>query len=259
MTELNWDAVVSWLGSHGVRILVILVVGIVLWFLLNRFLPPLVARAMVTAKGESGEGIKKRRDTLVGVLTGVGRALIVVVGIVTILSEVGVPVAPMLASLGIAGVAVGFGAQYLIRDIIAGIFIIMENQYRVGDVASVADVTGMVEEITLRRTVLRDLDGIVHHVPNGEIRVASNYTRHYARVNLNVTVGYRTDLDHAISVINRVGQELAEDEKWRQVIKSAPQVLRVNDFGQSGIEIKVVGDVKPMEQWAVAGELRVRL
>lgn len=257
--ELNWDTLVGWLGSHGIRILVIVLVGIVLWFVLNRFLPPLVARAMVTAKGESSEGIKKRRDTLVGVLTGVGRVLLLVVGIITILSEVGVPVAPMLASLGIAGVAVGFGAQYLIRDIIAGIFIIMENQYRVGDVARVADVTGMVEEITLRRTVLRDLDGIVHHVPNGEIRVASNYTRHYARVNLNVPVGYGTDLDHAISVINRVGQELADDEKWHQVIKSAPQVLRVNDFGQSGIEIKIVGDVKPMEQWAVAGELRLRL
>lgn len=259
MPGLNWSTVVSWLASHGVRIFIILIVGIVLWFILNRFLPPLVARTMVTAKGESREGIKKRRDTLVGVLTGVGRGLIVIVGIVTILSEVGVPVAAMLASLGIAGVAVGFGAQYLIRDVIAGIFIIMENQYRVGDVAKVADVTGLVEEITLRRTVLRDLDGILHHVPNGEIRVASNYTRHYARVNLNVLVGYHTDLDQAISVINRVGKELAQDEKWRQVIKSAPQVLRVNDFGESGIEIKVVGDVKPMEQWAVAGELRLRL
>lgn len=259
MTGFDWAPVVDWLGSHGIRILVVLVIGIVLWFALNRFLPPVVARTMVTTKGESKEGIRKRQDTLVGVLTGVGRVLIVIVGVITILSEIGVPIAPMLASLGIAGVAVGFGAQYLIRDIIAGIFIIMENQYRVGDVAKVADVTGLVEEITLRRTVLRDLDGIVHNVPNGEIRVASNYTRHYARVNLNVPVGYRTNLDYAISVINRVGKELAEDEKWRDVIKSTPQVLRVNNFSESGVEIKIVGDVKPMEQWAVMGELRLRL
>ncbi|HUW44266.1 MAG TPA: mechanosensitive ion channel domain-containing protein, partial [Dehalococcoidia bacterium] len=147
----------------------------------------------------------------------------------------------------------------LIRDLIAGMFIIMENQYRVGDVARVADVAGLVEEVTLRKTVLRDLDGIVHHVPNGEIRVASNFTRHFARVNLNVSVAYGTDLDHAISVINRVGKELAEDAKWRKVIKSPPQALRVDNLGDSGIDIKILGDVKPMEQWAVMGELRLRL
>jgi len=107
--------------------------------------------------------------------------------------------------------------------------------------------------------VLRDLDGIVHHVPNGEIRIASNFTRHFGRVNLDVSVAYDTDLDHAISVINRVGQELAEDEKWGKVIKSPPQVLRVNNLGESGIDIKILGDVKPIEQWGVMGELRLRL
>jgi small conductance mechanosensitive channel len=107
--------------------------------------------------------------------------------------------------------------------------------------------------------VLRDLDGIVHHIPNGEIRVASNFTRHFARVNLDVSVAYDTDLDHAISVINRVGQELAEDGKWRKVIKSPPRVLRVNNLGDSGIDIKILGDVKAMEQWAVMGELRLRI
>jgi len=259
MPELSWATVANWLASHGARILIIVVVGAVLWFALNKFVPPVVARTMVTTKGESKEGIKKRKDTLVGVLTSVGRVLIVIVAATTILSEVGVPIAPMLASLGIAGIAIGFGAQYLIRDVIAGIFIVFENQYRVGDVVKVADISGLVEEITLRRTVLRDLDGIVHHVPNGEIRVSSNYTRHFARVNLNVSVAYGTDLDHAISVINRVGKELAEDEKWRHVIKSSPQVLRVDNLGSSGIDIKIVGDVKPMEQWAVMGELRLRL
>jgi small conductance mechanosensitive channel len=126
-------------------------------------------------------------------------------------------------------------------------------------VVKVADIIGLVEDITLRRTVLRDLDGIVHHVPNGEIKTASNYTRHFSRVNLNISVGYGTDLDHAISVINRVGKELAEDEKWRKVIKTAPQVLRVDSLGDSGIDIKILGDVKPIEQWAVMGELRLRL
>ncbi|MEE9365554.1 MAG: mechanosensitive ion channel domain-containing protein, partial [Dehalococcoidales bacterium] len=94
----------------------------------------------------------------------------------------------------VAGIAVGFGAQYLIRDLIAGIFILMENQYRVGDVARIADIVGLVENITLRKTVLRDLDGILHHIPNGEVKVASNFTRHFSRVNLDISVSYDTDL-----------------------------------------------------------------
>ncbi|MCD6391306.1 MAG: mechanosensitive ion channel family protein [Dehalococcoidia bacterium] len=259
MPELSWAAVVTWLIDHGIRILIIVVVAAVLWFALNKFLPPIMGRLMTTTKGESKEGIKKRKDTLVGILGGIGRVFIVTVAIMMILDEAGVPIASILVGLGIAGVAIGFGAQYLIRDIIAGIFIIMENQYRVGDVARVAGVAGLVEQITLRKTVLRDLDGIVHHVPNGEIRVASNFTRHFSRVNLNISVSYGTDLDHAISVINRVGKELAEDEKWRKVIKTPPQVLRVDNLGDSGIDIKILGDVKPIRQWDVMGELRLRL
>jgi small-conductance mechanosensitive channel len=260
MPELSGATVVAWLIDHGIRILIIVAVGAVLWFVLNKFLPPIVRRAVARTKDkESKEGMEKRTKTLLSIFKGIGRVFIVMIAIMMVLDEVGVPIAPVLAGFGIVGIAIGFGAQYLIRDLIAGMFIIMENQYRVGDVARVADIAGLVEEVTLRKTVLRDLDGIVHHVPNGEIRVASNFTRHFARVNLNVSVGYGTDLDHAISVINRVGKELAVDEKWRKVIKSPPQVLRVDNLGDSGIDIKILGDVKPIEQWAVMGELRLRL
>jgi len=262
MRGVNWAIVANWMVNHGTRILIIVVLGVVLWFLLEKVLSPVVRRAVARGRyKESKEEIEKRTQTLLSVIRGVGRVLIVVVGVVMILSEIGIAVGPILAGFGIAGVALGFGAQYLIRDLIAGIFIILENQYRVGDVIRIADIDigGQVEEITLRKTVLRDLDGIVHHIPNGEIKVASNLTRSFARVNLNISVAYDTDLDHAISVINRVGKELAEDEKWRKVIKSPPQVLRVNNLGEHGIDIKVVGDVKPMEHWAVMGELRLRL
>lgn len=260
MTGVSWAGAVAWLLDHGVKILIIVGVGALLWFALNRFLPPIVRRGVDRTKyKESKEGLEKRTNTLLSIFKGIGRVFIVVVAMIMILEEVGVPIAPVLAGFGIAGVAVGFGAQYLIRDLIAGIFIVLENQYRVGDVVRVADISGLVEEITLRKTMLRDLDGIVHHVPNGEIKTASNFTRHFARVNLNVSVAYGTDLDQAISVINRVGKELAGDEKWREVIKSTPQVLRVDNLGTSGIDIKVVGDVKPMQQWDVMGELRLRL
>jgi small-conductance mechanosensitive channel len=257
---VTWASVTDWLLAHGIPILIIVAVGAVLWFGLQKFLPRLVGRVMAKpAKGESKRGTEKRRDTLVGVFRWVGRILIIIIVLLMILSELGVDIGPVLAGFGIAGIAVGFGAQYLVRDIITGVFILWENQYRVGDVARVADVSGLVEEISLRKTVLRDLDGVVHHIPNGEVRVASNYSRHFSRVNLDVSVGYGTDLDHAISVINRVGQELATDERWREKFVTPPQVLGVNNFGDSGIDIKILGDVKPSEQWAIMRELRLRL
>jgi small-conductance mechanosensitive channel len=253
------ETIQKWALQQGTGILVILLVGIGLWFALERFLPPIVRRSVAKAKGESKEGIEKRRHTLLVVFMGLGKTIICIAILFLILSELNVQIGPILAGFGIAGIAVGFGAQYFIRDLIAGTLIILENQYRVGDVAKVADITGVVEEINLRKTVLRDLDGIVHHVPNGEIRVASNYTRHFARVNLNVSVAYGTDLDHAISVMNRVGQELFKDANWSSLIRTAPEVLRVDNLGDSGIDIKIWGDVKPLQQWAVTGELRKRI
>ena len=245
--------------DHGPKILVILALGVAAWYAVKRFLPVLVRHTMVRTKGESKEGIRKRTETLYSVFMGIARIIIIIIVIFMIMDELAIPIAPVLAGFGIAGIAVGFGAQYLIRDLIAGIFIIMENQYRVGDVAKIADIAGLVEEVNLRKTVLRDLDGIVHHVPNGEIKVASNYTRHFSRVNLDVSVAYGTDLDHAMMVINRVGQELAADQAWGKQIINAPYALRVNNLGDSGIDIKILGDVKPIQQWAVMGELRLRL
>jgi small conductance mechanosensitive channel len=256
---LTVQSIQKWFTEHGISNIIILVVGVVLWVVIKQGVPPMVNRIMTRPrKGESREGLKRRADTLRGVFLGLGKILIVLMVVLVILSEY-VSIGPLLAGLGVVGIAVGFGAQYLIRDLIAGIFILMENQYRVGDVARVADVAGLVEEINLRKTVLRDLDGIVHHVPNGEIRVASNYSRHFARVNLNISVAYGTDLDFAISVINRVCKEMAEEAEWSKAIRTVPQVLRVDNLGDSGIDIKILGDVKPLEQWNVTGQLRLRL
>lgn len=256
---MNWATIIDWLQLHGLRILVIIIIGIGLYFGVNRVIPAILRRNVIRTKGESKDGVQRRIDTLGQVFTGTAKFIIIAIVAFMMLSEVDIDIRPILASLGIAGIAVGFGAQYLVRDLIAGFFIIMENQYRVGDVAKIANIAGLVESIGLRKTVLRDLDGIVHHVPNGEIRVASNYSRHFSRVNLDVSVAYGTNLNHAIEVINRVGHELAVDENWSSLIKTEPQVLRVNNLGDSGIDIKVLGEVKPLQQWAVAGELRKRI
>jgi small-conductance mechanosensitive channel len=256
---ITWTDVTAWLLLHGIRILIVLALSVLLWFFISKTLPLLVRRTVAKSRGESQRGLEKRAQTLVQVLTGAGQILLIVIVILVILSEVGIPVGPILAGLGVVGIAVGFGAQYLIRDIIAGIFILWENQYRVGDMARIADVEGMVEYITLRKTVLRDVDGVVHHIPNGEIKVASNFSRHFSRVNFSIPVAYHTDLDHAISVINRIGSELAREENWKDKFITAPAVLRVNNFSDSGIDIKILCDVKPLEQWAIMGELRLRL
>ena len=210
-------------------------------------------------EGETEEAIQKRKDTLRPIFLGAASIIIIIIVLFMILAELDISIAPVLAGFGIAGIAVGFGAQYLIRDLIAGFFILLENQYRVGDVARVADIAGLVEEIHLRKTVLRDLDGIVHHVPNGEIRVASNFTRKFSRVNLNISVAYGEDLDHAIQVINRVGREMAAEEYWGEAVLKPPEVLRVDNLGDSGIDIKILGDTKPIRQWEVMGELRKRI
>jgi small conductance mechanosensitive channel len=257
---LTAHGVIDWLTTHGIRVLVIIVIAVALYFLLRHFVPLIVKRFVSRQmEGQPEEEIKKRANTLSSVFVNTGTVIIVIFAIFTILPEFGVNIAAALAGLGIVGIAVGFGAQSLIRDLLAGIFILLEDQYRVGDVVNVAGIGGLVEEIGLRRTILRDLDGIVHSIPNGEIKVASNVTKGYSRVNLNISVAYGENLDHVIEVINRVCDEMAKDPKWRADFVSTPKVLRVDKLGDSGIEIKILGDTKPSRQWDVTGELRLRL
>ena len=258
---MEWSTVTDWLVSHGVRIFIILIISAALYIVLRR-LVPLLLKQTVKKRGKSKKAedeAEKRVQTLARIFMGTGAVLIVLTAGFMILSELGLNIYPPLAGFGVIGVALGFGAQYLIRDLIAGFFVLVENQYNIGDWVSVAGIDGSVQEINMRRTVLRDFDGTVHVVPNGEIKTASNYSKEWARVNLNISVAYGTDLDHAIAVINRVGAEMAKAEHWRSLIKSPPQALRVDNLGDSGIDIKVLGETKPIRQWEVMGELRKRL
>lgn len=260
MVGIEMPAVGSWLRQHGGKLAFLIVLNVVALLMTTSAIPKIITSAVSRSKAEqTEEELKKRAETLSGVLTTSLQVLIMLVFAFMLLSEVGINIAPVLAGLGIAGIAIGFGAQSLVKDIIAGLFIILENQYGKGDVVKIADVAGLVEDINFRRTVLRDLDGIVHVIPNGEIRVASNFTKEWSRVNLNISVAYDTDLDRAIAVINRVGQELASDPQWAAAILTPPRALRVDNLGDSGIEIKILGETKPIRQWDVMGELRLRL
>jgi small conductance mechanosensitive channel len=203
--------------------------------------------------------LERRVSTIERLSVRVGGALLTIIALLMILGIFGLDIGPAVAGLGVVGIAVGLGAQTLVRDWLAGIFIVLENQFSAGDVVSIAGVDGTVEDFSLRRTTLRDLDGTVHSVPNGQIGVASNHTRVWARVNLDVAVAYDTDLERATALIDRVGAELAEDPAWRDRLIEAPTVSRVNSLGEAGLTLKVLGQVQAAEQWAVAGELRKRI
>ena len=250
----------DWLTGDGIRIAAIIGVAIAIDYLLHRMIPRAlrltVERQM---KERDEEEIQQRVDTLASVFTAGGRVIIVLVTLLTLMPLAGISIGPLLAGVGILGLAVGFGAQSLVKDVISGLFILLDNQYSKGDVVTVAGISGLVEDVGIRRTVLRDLDGIVHYIPNGEIAVASNFTQEYSRVNLNVGVSYSEDLDHVMRVIDRVGEEMAADPKWAPAIITPPKSLRVDNLGDSGIDIKVVGDTKPIKQWEVMGELRKRI
>lgn len=243
----------------GLKILVILAAAYVVRKFAGAFVERFIRRIVVPDHFLSKEAEKKREDTLIRILNGTLQALIWIVAGLMILSEAGVEVGPLLAAAGIAGLAFGFGGQYLIRDLISGLFIILENQYRVGDVVCIDGTCGLVEDITLRLTVLRDLDGTVHHVPHGEIKKTSNLSKTFSRVNLNIGIAYDSNLAKVIEVVNKVGYDLAEDPEWKELITKPPQFLRVDDFADSAIVIKILGETKPLKQWDVAGELRKRL
>ncbi|MBE0480875.1 MAG: mechanosensitive ion channel family protein [Dehalococcoidia bacterium] len=251
----------DWLIQHGTRIAIILALAVLFYFLLKKTAPPAVKKSLEqTMKGQPQVEVEKRCSTLTSLILTSGSAIIAVVTLFLILAQVGINIAALVAGFGILGITVAFAAQSTVKDLIAGFVITMENQYNVGDVVKIAEITGLVEGVNLRRTLLRDLDGILHVVPNGEIRTTSNFTKAWSRANLDISVAYKEDLDRVMSVLKRTWEELAEDPNWGPLmISKTPTVLRVNDFGDSGIIIKVVGETQPIQQWNIMGEFRRRI
>jgi len=251
---------IEWLKIHSGRMILVIILGLIIYVAVRTIVPRLVKKTIaLRMKGKMESAIEKRSHTISYVITntiGVGIGIVV---LFTILAEVGINIGPALASLGILGLAISFGAQSLIKDLINGLFILMENQYGIGDVVRVGGIAGLVEEVNLRRTILRDLDGIVHYIPNSEISIASNFTKEFSRVNMNISVGYGEDLDRVIKVVNRVCSKMAQEKEWRDKIIKTPQVLRVDALGESGVEIKILGDTVPITQWDIMGELRKRI
>jgi small-conductance mechanosensitive channel len=250
----------DWFFDKGIRILVVIVVAIVLYLVFKLVIPRIinqfVSRRMA---GELDTEIKKRIRTLSSISVTFISIVILIVAVLTILPEFGVNVTTLIAGIGVGGLAIAFAAQNLVRDFITGFFILFEDQYRIGDVVNIAGIAGGVEEIGLRRTILRDLDGVVHSVPNGKVEISSNMTKKFSRVNLDISVSYIENLKRVMEVINSICNEMAADPKWKSDFITTPAVVGVNNLGDSGIDIKILGDVKPSRQWDVTRELRLRI
>ncbi len=247
----------SWLMTSGLRILVVVIAA----FILVRLLAAALKKLELVLTGKTGGSLEqeKRVRTLVGLIRKIAWIGSIVVAIVIILSELGVDIKPIITAAGIGGLALGFGAQSLVRDLISGFFMLLEDQIRVGDVVVLNGTAGEVVDMNLRTTVLRDLSGVVHIFPNGNINSVSNMTKDWSRYVIDVGVAYKEDVDYVMEVLRKIGAELSGDPEFSQYILKPLEVLGVDNFGPSEVVIKVMITTVPLKQWFVGRELRRRI
>lgn len=246
------------LAATGGRILVGFVVAWMAYWALV-----LVLRRIEQSLASSTSGTitaqEQRTRTLISLLRSVGVVLIAVMTLFMVLGALGIQLGPLLAGAGVVGLAVSFGAQSLVKDVISGLFMLFENQFGVGDVIRIEGVSGAVEQMTLRIVVLRDVHGVVHIVPNGQITKVSNLTRSWARVVLEVGVAYKEDPERVMEVLRDVGRELYEDPDWKPLLLEPVEVPGIEMFADSAVNIRVTVKTLPLKQWDVARELRKRI
>lgn len=255
---VNVEAIATWMMSSGLRIILILV-GALVVVRLAVFITRRVEQAFQDNDPSTMNEREKQAATLGKVIRNISRILVWSVAVMMVLKELGIDIGPILAGIGIIGLAVGFGAQSLVKDFLAGMFILIENQYNVGDVIEAAGAKGQVEKITLRATTLRDLEGNVHIIPNGTIAVVTNRTRLWSRFVLDIGVAYKENVDEVMRVLKEIGDELAADAEFASMITAPLEVLGVQDFADSAVIIRVMFTTQPVKQWTVGREFRRRV
>lgn len=250
------DRLIEWTLSSGIRV-VLIGFGMILLLSLSK---QVITRFRRVYEGSlPGPAHVKRMDTLTHVVRDVARVFILVVGSMMILSEIGIDLKPLLAAAGLSGLAIGFGAQSLVKDVISGFFILLENSVRVGDVVEVAGVAGVVEEVKLRAITLRDLSGNVHVVPNGIVDKVKNMTKVYSYYLFDVGVAYRENVDEVMAVLKDIAEELREDSAFNSDILEPLDMLGVDQFAESAVIIKCRIKTNPMQQWRVGREMNRRI
>jgi small conductance mechanosensitive channel len=244
-------------GIRLVRIIGILAGAYIIAKIIN--LAVVQMERLVEGKGLTMSEAQKRAKTLGRIINSAAIVVVVSVSIMMILSEFGMNIAPIITGAGIVGLAVGFGAQNLVRDVISGFFLILEDQIRVGDVAKINGVGGTVENIQLRTTILRDAEGIVHIFPNGEIKQVANLTKEFSYYLINLGVAYKENVDHVMDVLRQIGEALQKDPNYTPLILAPLEIMGVDDFADSYVSIKLRIKTLPLKQWQVGRELRRRI
>ncbi len=252
------DKIQQWFLAHGLAILAIILLSVVAYFLLG-ILVRYATRRVKALDAEEGTSLDKRAETISEVLYSAGLVVIFVTAAVMLLEEIGVPIAPLLASVGVVGLALGLGAQTLVKDVISGLFILLENQYVVTDVIEVNGIVGNVELMTLRATTLRDASGTLYVIPNGEIRTVANRTRDWSRAIIDVRIAYEADVDRALATLQTIGDDMAASEEWGPLLLEAPQVTGIEGLEDWAVRLRVMVKTGPNQQWDVQRYLRRRI
>nr|MBN2277607.1 mechanosensitive ion channel family protein [candidate division Zixibacteria bacterium] len=246
----------DWLITTGFKLLLI----IILIFLSLKIARILINRvfASLTKDGLAGES-KKRADTLSSLIRNIVSVIIISIGLVMVLGQLGIQIGPILAAAGIAGVAIGFGAQHLVQDIISGFFILLEDEIRVGDVIEIAGKGGLVENVSLRMTTLRDLAGNVHYIRNGQIDIVTNMTKEFSYYVFDIGVAYRENVDEVMEIIREIDEDIRLDPQFKDDILEPMEIMGLDKFADSAVIIKARIKTKPIKQWRVAREFNRRL
>lgn len=245
----------QWVVTNGLRIVLILALTVIAL----KAARMLSVRMLSLFKQKDDMEFKKRAETLSAVIRYILTVGIFIVAAMMILRELGIEIGPMLAAAGIVGLAVGFGAQSLVQDVISGFFILLEDQIRVGDVVNIAGTGGLVERVNLRMTILRDLSGSVHYIRNGQINVVSNLTKEFSCYVFDIGVAYREDVDEVINVIREVGEDLRSDPDYQNDIIEPIEIMGLDQFADSAVVIKARAKTLPLKQWRVGREFNRRL
>jgi len=247
----------TWFRETGLGILLIIAGTFILIRIVN-YLSDKIFSAVREQKKNDKE-FSKRSDTLNSIFRNLWSIIIFTIAVIIILSELGVDIGPILATAGVLGLAIGFGAQSLVKDLISGFFILMEDQYRVGDVIQIGDKAGIVEKMTLKQTILRDLAGNVHFISNGDIDVVTNMTKGYSRYVFEIGVAYREDVDEVMKIMKQVDEDLRADLEYKDDIIEPLEIFGLDKFADSAIIIKARITTEPIKQWRIGREYNRRL
>jgi small conductance mechanosensitive channel len=252
---INSELILQWLKSNGVTILITIVLAVV-GLILLRISTRHLKHKVQSLDDEEGSMLDKRTATITRVVWTTGAVLIVGTALLIVLEAFGVPILPVLASVGFVGLAFGLGAQTLVKDMISGIFVLIEDQYTIGDVVEIGGVAGTVESITLRKTTVRDLYGTVHHIPNGEVRTVANKSRGWSRALVEVGITYDADVDEAIEALRQIGAELEEASPLAESILEEPVVTGIEGLDDSAVRLRIMVKTDPGAEWEVQRYLR---